>query len=177
MVGAKQAYEKVAMAEMAVLYRVAKRLSRDASDAEDLVGQALLAGAKAWENFDGRYARSWLIKILTNEYLAMKRKRSVRPETVTLADTFDPPTDGLAQEVENRALTGELLKELDALPEEYRLAVALCDVEEMAYQEAADALGVPVGTVRSRLFRGRRILRDRLAGFIDGEACQVGGTA
>jgi RNA polymerase sigma-70 factor (ECF subfamily) len=79
----------------------------------------------------------------------------------------EPSDDGFWEQVSWNAVGENILRELDKIPEEYRLAVALCDVEEMSYEEAAQALEVPVGTVRSRLFRGRRLLRAKLVHIMD----------
>ena len=157
----KPSFDAAARGELPVLYRVARRLAGSDADAEDLVGSALLQAARAWEGFDGRYVRSWLVQILRNEHLMLVRKRGRKPE-VAFEEGHEPSDAGFWEAVAWGAVGDDILRELDRLPEEYRLAVALCDVEEMAYDEAALALGVPVGTVRSRLFRGRRLLRARL---------------
>ncbi|WP_158409171.1 RNA polymerase sigma factor [Fimbriimonas ginsengisoli] len=157
----KLSFGEVVSTEIPVLYRVARRLVLNEADAEDLVGQTLLLGAKGWASFDGRYARSWLIRILRNEHLGRIRHRAIRPESA-LAEVAEPSDDGFWKEVSWRAVGEDILRELDRLPEEYRIAVALCDIEELSYEEAADAIDVPVGTIRSRLFRGRRLLRSRL---------------
>lgn len=159
---ARESFEAVALSEIGLLYRVARRLALNSSDAEDLVGQTLCAAAKAWGTFDGRYARSWLLTILKNEHLKGIRRSGSRPRTVALSEGFEYGDDGFEKESDDRTLADQILAELDELPEEFRIAVALCDVEQMSYAEAADSLGIPVGTVRSRLFRGRRALRERL---------------
>ena len=89
----KPAFESVVMAELPVLYRVAKRLVRSEADAEDLVGQSLLLAAKAWGQFDGRHVRSWLIRILKNEHLGRLRSRASRPETA-IEDIVEPSEAG-----------------------------------------------------------------------------------
>ena len=155
-------FEKAALGELGLLYRVARRYAMNASDAEDLVSQTLLAAAKAWQNFDGMHLRSWLITILKNEHLKTIRYRSSRPKTVGIDDSFDVHGESPAEEIDQRAFVEDILRELDTLPEEFRMAVALCDVEQMSYEDAAKALAVPVGTIRSRLFRGRRALREKL---------------
>jgi RNA polymerase sigma-70 factor, ECF subfamily len=159
---ALDSFERTALAELGLLYRVARRLVLDSVDAEDLVGQTLCAAARAWSSFDGRHPRSWLLTILKNEHLKGIRRAGSRPRTVPMEDNFEHGDLGFGDEVENRALADRILTELDALPEEFRMAVALCDVEQMSYEEAAKVMRVPVGTVRSRLFRGRRALRERL---------------
>jgi RNA polymerase sigma-70 factor (ECF subfamily) len=168
-------FEKVALVEMPVLYRVAKRLTLDLNEAEDLVGQTLVKAVGAWSSFDGRFARSWLIRILKNEHLGNLRKSASRPTTVPLDDTQLSEED-CWEEVSWKAVGEEIWKELDALPEAFRLTIALCDVEELTYEEAAEAMDVPVGTVRSRLFRARRMLRSKLARLSpEGGTCNVGG--
>lgn len=148
-----------------MLYRIARRLTVDPVEAEDLVGQALLNAASAWKGFDGAYPRSWLIRILTNCHYRVLRDRGSRPVTLDV----DP--DELAHEpwaAIDWALCGpNLLAEVDRLPTEYRLAVVLCDVEGLSYEEAAAAMETAVGTAKSRLFRGRRLLRTRLAGMME----------
>jgi RNA polymerase sigma-70 factor (ECF subfamily) len=147
--------------EIEVLYRVATRMTLNPTVAEDLVGQTMLLASSNWNSFDGRFPRSWLIQIMRNEWRNVMRKPGARRET-PLEDAFEPSDEGFWEEIEVKLDAKTILESLDKLPEEYRLAVTLCDVEEMAYEEAAEALGVPVGTIRSRLFRGRKLLRSRL---------------
>ena len=156
----------MARAELATLYRVAVRLCGNSEDAEDLASQTILNAHRAWESFDGAYPRSWLIKILKNEFLAMRRKRG-GAGNVSIGQIPEPSDEGFWEEVSWNAVGDNILRELDKLPEEYRLAVSLCDVEEMSYEEAAVALEIPIGTVRSRLFRGRRLLRAKLAHIVE----------
>lgn len=163
---AKEPFDRVARREIPVLYRVAARLTRNPDDAEDLVSQSLLSAHRAWKEFDGTYPRSWLIRILKNEFFNLRRKIG-GSTNVSLESIDEPSDDGFWKEVSWRAVGEDILRELDALPEEYRLAVALCDIEEMSYADAAIALETPIGTVRSRLFRGRRLLRSRLVHCID----------
>ncbi len=164
----KAAFETVAEKELPVLYRVARRLTLDPSRAEDLVSQTLLDAARAWDAFDGRYPRSWLIKILQNNFRRDLRRASSQVETVSLETPIEASCE-IWSELNWRAIGSRLMEELDKLPEEYRLAVTLCDVEELSYDEAAAAMNIPKGTVRSRLFRGRRLLRNRLASYVGEE--------
>lgn len=162
----KAPFAEVAQAELPVLYRVARRLTLDASRAEDLVGQTLLNAAQAWDSFDGQHARSWLITILRNNFRRELRRASSRVETVAIEDSPEPACE-IWHDLNWRAIGSRLVEELDKLPEEYRMTVTLCDMEELTYKEAALAIGIPTGTVRSRLFRGRRMLRCRLATFME----------
>lgn len=160
--GARQTFEDVALRELPVLYRMAQRFLGSGPDAEDLVSQTLLLAAKGWASFDGRFPRSWLIKIMKNEFLRLRRSSHSAP--VGFGDAPEPCDEGREwRDLDTQLLSETIISELDGLPEEYRLAVSLCDVEEMSYDEAARALEVPIGTIRSRLFRGRRLLRDKLA--------------
>jgi RNA polymerase sigma-70 factor (ECF subfamily) len=166
MMSFKPEFEKVALTELPVLYRTAKRLTRNDADAEDLVAQTLMQGAKAWEKFDGRYARSWLIRILQNEFRTKLRKLSARPEE-QLDDDYQGADEGFWEEIDWKLVGEEILTELDQLPEHFRMAVALCDVEQLSHEEAAIAMEVAPATVRSRLFRGRKLLRARLVQLAD----------
>jgi len=157
-------FESQVRAELPTLFRVAKRLARSSEEAEDLVGQTLLSAFKASRTFDGQYFRSWLIRILRNEFNSLLRKEGSRP---TLAfeepeGVVEPFWDEVAWKVDAEAI----LREMDRLSEEHRLIIQLCDVEELSYEEAAAALEIPLGTVRSRLFRARAKLRESLAGQI-----------
>ena len=158
----KPDFEKAALSELPLLYRVARRYAMNAAEAEDLVGQTLLSAARAWDNFDGRHTRSWLITILKNEHLKTIRQKSSRPKTIGFEESGEVSEGDLGSEIDQRAFVEDILRELDSLPEDFRMAVALCDVEQMSYEDAAEALGIPIGTVRSRLFRGRRALREKL---------------
>jgi len=156
----KPDFENAVRGELPVLYRVARRLTRNEDEAADLVQQAIVKAFGAWKRFDGNHLRSWLIKIMRNEHL-MRLRADRRGEQVEL--TEDIAVDhGLWDELSWRDQAHRLLVELDELPEEFRLTVVLCDIEQLSYEEAAAAMDVPVGTVRSRLSRGRAQLRARL---------------
>jgi RNA polymerase sigma-70 factor (ECF subfamily) len=130
-------------------------------DAEDLVQETFLRAYRAIDRFDGSNARAWLHTILSRARIDQYRRRRRRPETVELLDdgpAVDPPQDALASGRE------ELERALDALPEAFREAVVLRDLQELRYTEIAEALGIPVGTVMSRIHRGRAILRKALEG-------------
>jgi len=155
-------FEKAVQPELAVLYRVARRMGCSQDQSEDLVQTTLLKAYQAWEKFDGRHLRSWLIRILRNEHLMVLR--SGRHE-VSLDEPDAPEVQqapfwcALSDKIE----ADEIIAALTELPDIYRMAVQLCDVEQMSYEEAAQALECPIGTVRSRLFRARALLRTRLA--------------
>lgn len=154
-------FEACLRVELPVLFRVAKRLAKSADTAEDLVGQTLYAAVKFKDSFDGRHLRSWLIKILRNEFNTLMRRESSRPTLVL--EEHEAESESFWEEVHWRVDAETLLRELDNLTEEHRMIIQLCDVEELSYEDAAEALDIPIGTVRSRLFRARARLRDRCA--------------
>ncbi len=157
----QNSFEKSVKGELAVMYRVAMRMGVSCEQAEDLVQITLVKAYQAWERFDGRHLRSWLIRILRNERLMAMR--SERPET-----SLDEPGASEVQqapfwdELSWKMEADRLLEELKNLPDIYQMTIQLCDVEQMTYEEAAEVMEVPIGTVRSRLFRGRAMLRCRL---------------
>lgn len=157
------ALERLVLAELPVLYRVARRFA-GSRDPEDLVGRALVKAACAWPSFDGGHGRAWLLRILRNEYLMALRVAKARPteSSEEMCDVSDPAT---IDATVFRRMTDEMLfAELDALPEDERTAIVLCDIEGLKYAEAAVVMETAVGTVASRLHRGRARLRDRLKG-------------
>jgi RNA polymerase sigma-70 factor (ECF subfamily) len=156
------------------LLAVGTRLTRNASEAEDLVQDALLKALRAREQFaSGTNMRAWLLRILTNTFINRYRRGGLEKTLVEGPDA-DPLADGWVgastmeamRDPESQALRSLLEKEitraLDELPEEFRLAVVLSDVEELSYKEIAEIMGCPIGTVMSRLHRGRRLLKRRL---------------
>jgi len=167
----KPDFEAAVRPEVPLLYRVARRMA-GADEAEDLVQQTLLKAFRAWDRFDGNYLRSWLMRILRNETAYAKRREAAGVQYTELNEDAGGE-NGLWDAVAWRDQASRILHELDRLPEEYRLAVTLCDVEEMSYEEAAAAMEVPIGTVRSRVSRGRALIRSRLTGGVtarDGSA-------
>ena len=172
--GGKDRFEKLVKPELKVLYRVARRMGAGADEAEDLVQTTLVKAYQAFDRFDGRYLRSWLIRILRNEKLMNVRSQPVE-SSLQEPDAPEPADEGFWEEVSWRLEAGRILEELEALPEPFRMTIQLCDVEQMSYEEAAQALDVPIGTVRSRLFRARALLRHRLtplAGSLEGAYSQ-----
>jgi RNA polymerase sigma-70 factor (ECF subfamily) len=171
---ARAAFEAEALACVDSLYRTAMRLTRSPADAEDLVQDTYLKAFRAADSFEpGTNLRAWLFTILHNT--ARNRARDRARDTVTAdSETVDQAADGLTtgvmggQTITPEALllrdtlTPDLQAAVDALPEAFREAVWLRDVEEFSYAEIADMLQVPAGTVMSRISRGRRMLFDRL---------------
>jgi RNA polymerase sigma-70 factor (ECF subfamily) len=157
-------WEEVARNHGRFLYNVAYRLTGNDDDARDLVQESLLRVRRGLETYQPGSLEGWLARIVTNVFLDEVRRKRRRPETA-LPD--DPervlPTEAGADEVASRSgLSDEIQAALAALPEEFRVPVVLRDVADQTYEDIAGSLGVPVGTVRSRLHRGRRLLRTAL---------------
>ena len=158
-------WEEVAQEYGTFIYTVAYRLTGQPDDAHDLVQEVLLRVRRGLRTYEPGSIRGWLSRITTNAFLDDVRRKQRRP-TDALPD--DPerilPTSAAADdELAARGLPDEIQSAITDLPEEYRAAVVLSDVVGMSYQEVADALDVPVGTVRSRIHRGRSRLREVLA--------------
>jgi RNA polymerase sigma-70 factor (ECF subfamily) len=155
-------WEEVARDHGRFMYSVAYRLAGNDEDAQDLVQEALLRVHRGLERYQPGSLEGWLARIVTNVVLDEVRRRRRRPADA-LPD--DPervlPASPAADEVSS-GLSDEIQAALAALPEEFRVPVVLCDVADQSYEQIAAALGVPVGTVRSRLHRGRRLLRTML---------------
>ncbi|MEW6471945.1 MAG: sigma-70 family RNA polymerase sigma factor [Actinomycetota bacterium] len=162
MTGEVPTWEAVARTHGRFLYNVAYRLTGNDDDAYDLVQEALLRVRKGLETYQPGSMEAWLSRIVTNVFLDEVRRKRRRPVEV-LPD--DPerllPSAPSADEATER-LSDDVQAALRRLPEEFRTAVVLCDVVGLSYEEIADAISVPVGTVRSRIHRGRRLLRGAL---------------
>jgi len=158
-------FERSVKPELPVLYRVARRMGCSADEAEDVVQTTLVKAYQAWERFDGRHLRSWLIRILRNERLMNLRYEH---DDVSLDDSsaYEAPDEPFWDELSWKMQADRVIEELQHLPEIYRVTLHLCDVEQMTYEQAAESMDVPVGTVRSRLFRARAMLRSRLEPYV-----------
>ena len=156
-------WEEIARDHGRFLYNVAYRLAGSDADAQDLVQESLIRIRRGLETFTPGSLEAWLARIVTNVFLDDVRRKRRRP-TVALPEQPDvvlPPT--AAADEASEALSDEVQHALAALPEEFRTAVVLSDVVGLSYDEIAGAQGIPVGTVRSRIHRGRRLLRAALS--------------
>jgi RNA polymerase sigma-70 factor (ECF subfamily) len=162
MTGELPTWEEVARTHGRFLYNVAYRLSGNDDDAYDLVQEALLRVRKGLETYQPGSMEGWLSRIVTNVFLDEVRRKRRRPVEVLPEDPerLLPSTPGADEPTDN--LSDDVQVALRRLPEEFRTAVVLCDVVGLSYEEIADAISVPVGTVRSRIHRGRRLLRAAL---------------
>jgi RNA polymerase sigma-70 factor (ECF subfamily) len=156
-------WEEVARDHGRFLYNVAYRLAGNDSDAQDLVQEALVRVRRGLETYKPGSLEGWLARIVTNVFLDEVRRKRRRP-VVALPENPDlvvPPS--VAADEASEALSDEVQHALQALPDEFRTAVVLCDVVGLSYDEISEAQGIPVGTVRSRIHRGRRLLRTALS--------------
>jgi RNA polymerase sigma-70 factor (ECF subfamily) len=177
----RMAYEKEALAMLDSTYRLALWLTPREADARDLVQETYLRALEARDTFrPGASMRAWLARILRNRFIDRFRRtgREVPwPDGVEEPKALDAASDGqvgLFGDAElGRLLSlvrGDIVRALQTLPEDHRTVVLLCDVEQWGWEEAASVLEVPVGTVKSRLFRARRALRQLLSEYAPKEA-------
>jgi RNA polymerase sigma-70 factor, ECF subfamily len=176
-------FEKQAVPHMGILYNYALRMTGNADDAEDLLQDTFMKAYRFWDKFEqGTNMRAWLFRIMKNTYINLYRKEVKEPDKVDYediqnyyntirADSTDP--NDLQQKLFGQLLDDEISKALESLPEDFRTVVILCDIEGLTYEEIAEFVQCPVGTVRSRLHRGRKLLHTALfeyarqRGFID----------
>lgn len=157
-------FETEAMRHLDDLFRTAKRLTRSETDAEDLVQETFM---QAWKSFDhyevGTNCRAWLYKILFNKYDHYRRKKYTQAKYIQEADDLTFLSAVMPQSLPENLTDREVIAALNKLPEHYRAVVLLADVQEFDYKEVAQILEIPIGTVMSRLNRGRAQLKKTLA--------------
>lgn len=165
-----QEFESEALPHLDALYGLALRLTGgDESAAQDLVQETMLRAYRAWDSFElGSNCRSWLMTILRNTFINDYRKRKTRPASVNYDEVAERPVFMDANDADpegrffTRIIDREVISAIERLPVDFRIPLVLADVEGLGYQEIADLLEVPVGTVKSRLFRARRRLQREL---------------
>lgn len=163
-----------------MLYAVALRLTRNTADAQDLTQNTVVKALRFHDKFQkGTYIKAWLLTILRNTFINEYRRKARRPTFVELtgaepaAETapdpevnYEPSTDSPSELME--LLDDEVKNAVESLPDDFRQAVIMADLEDMSYKEIADAMACPLGTVMSRLYRGRKLLRERLYSYAKG---------
>lgn len=162
------AFAEHVLPQVDTLYRVALSLTRNHADAEDLVQDTLLRAYRSIDRFDGRYPRAWLLTILRNANINRHRRRRPEPlrnphEALARLEATASAGGNVEEKVVGSTFDAAVESSLWELSVKLRQVVELVDIDELTYEEAAEALGVPVGTVMSRLHRGRRRMRARLA--------------
>ncbi len=172
----RKRFEDEALPHLDALYSMALRLSRNSDDAGDLLQETVLRAYRFFHQFEaGTNCRAWMLTILFNNFRNGYRKAS-REQPAASSEDFerkleteslrvDPAASNPEAMLSVQGMEGEVETALAALPAEFREAILLVDVEELSYQEVSGVLEIPIGTVKSRVSRGRAILRDSLSAF------------
>ena len=172
----RKRFEDEALPHLDALYTMAIRLARNPDDANDLLQETVLRAYRFFHQFEtGTNCRAWMLTILFNNFRNGYRKYS-REQPASSAEEFDRKVEGESLRTDpagsnpeallsGQGMEGEVEAALGSLPAEFREAILLVDVEELSYQEVSGVLDVPIGTVKSRVSRGRAILRDALTNF------------
>lgn len=169
-------FQREALEHTEAVYRMALRLTKNKADAEDLVQETFLKAYRFWDSFEkGSNCRAWLFKILTNLFITSYHKKTKEKQQFTYDDVESHylynqieetgNSDQLAdpeQMLFNQLLDDDVKKAIDELPDDFRIVVVLSFIEGFSYQEIADIVGIQLGTVKSRLHRGRKILQKNL---------------
>lgn len=177
----KQEFEELALSHLDPLYSAALRLTKNERDAEDLVQDTCMRAYRFFDKFErGTNIKAWLFKILTNTFINRYRRKVKERSVVEGAEreavherfVSRDATDFAANPEQyffDRLLSDDVLRAIDALPIDFRLVVILADLQEFSYKEIAEILECPVGTVMSRLFRGRKLLQKTLREYALGQ--------
>ena len=171
----QQEFKKEALPHADFLYNYALRMTYNRDDAQDLVQETYLKAFRFWESYEkGPNIRAWLFRIMKNAYINRYRKEKKEPETVeyqevenfynVIRSSTSENTD-LQEAVFSNLMEDDVANAIAALPEDFRTVIILCDIEELTYEEVAAFVDCPIGTVRSRLHRGRKLLRAQLLDF------------
>ncbi|HLR26644.1 MAG TPA: sigma-70 family RNA polymerase sigma factor [Fodinibius sp.] len=165
-------FEDEIIPHLDAMYNFALRLTSDPNDAEDLVQDTIVKAFRFFSSYEkGTNAKAWLFRILKNSYINSYRKNSKKPSQVdydevsTFYETIRAErtdTSDLEDKMFRDLIDDDISSALDELPEDFRTVVLLCDVEGFTYEEIANMLDVPIGTIRSRLHRGRNLLKSQL---------------
>ncbi len=165
-------FEREALPHMDALYNFALRMTGDPDDADDLLQETYLKAYRFFDKFErGTNCKAWLFRIMKNSFINIYRRVSKEPDKVDYddveefyhsirAESTDP--NDLEERLFSNLLDDDVTRALEELPEDFRTVVILCDIEGFTYEEIADFVECPIGTVRSRLHRGRKMLRAKL---------------
>ena len=169
----RQLFEREALPHMEALLRTALRMTKDQNDAEDLVQEAIIKAYRNWDKFEsGTNCRAWLFRIMTNVFINDYRSKAKSPISVDVDDIDDNYLYGQLsnkgqennpeRELFNKIFDDDVKKAIDELPNDFRMVVVLSFVEDFSYQEIANIMDLQLGTVKSRLYRGRKLLQKHL---------------
>ena len=163
------------MPHMDILYNYALRMTGSADDAKDLVQETFLKAFRFWDKYEkGTNIRAWLFRIMKNSYINRYRKETKEPDTVDYAEiqnfyntirSESSDQNDLQEKIFDGLLEDDVARAIESLPEDFRTVVILSDIEGLSYEEIAEFVDCPVGTVRSRLNRGSKMLRVNLFGY------------
>ena len=169
----RKQFETEAMPHMDALFRTALRMTKNQSDAEDLVQETMVKSYRFWDKFEpGSNCRAWLFKIMTNIFINEYRSKSRTPVSVNMDDIDDnflygqlaamTPEKNPEEQLFAKIFDDDVKKAIEELPDDFRLVVVLSFLEDFSYQEIADIVDLQLGTVKSRLHRGRKLLQKKL---------------
>lgn len=171
--GRRTAFEAEALPHMDALHRTALRMTKNSNDAEDLVQEAFVKAYRFWDRFEsGSNCRAWLFKIMTNIFINDYRSKSRTPTPVNVDDIDDSYLYNHLTDTQNesnpeqqflsKVLDDDVKRAIEELPDDFRVVTILSFLEGFSYQEIADIVGLQLGTVKSRLHRGRKLLQKQL---------------
>ncbi len=173
----RSTFERLVREHERDIFNAALRMTGDHADAEDVAQEAVMKAFAAFDQFElGTNFRAWILRIVTNTYINEFRRRKRTPDMTTWEDLPRGELGKVSrEEVEDDpelalleyALDAEVEEALSEIPDVFREAVLLCDMQGMAYHEIAEALDIPIGTVRSRIARGRRLLQEKLREYAE----------
>ena len=178
-----EGFEEIALAHMDSIYKFALRMSRNESDAEDLVQETYLKAYRFFDKFEaGTNCKAWLLTILRNTFINGIRYNRRHRQMINLSEIEERGIEPMADADPEDEIFGNLLDDdvsaaMNTLPDGYRTAVLLADMKGMSYQEVADKMDCPLGTVMSRLHRGRRLLREKLRDYVTQHGYIAGAAA
>jgi RNA polymerase sigma-70 factor, ECF subfamily len=165
-------FEREALPHTELLYNYALRMTNNPADADDLLQETFLKAFRFWDKYEsGTNIRAWLFRIMKNSYINRYRKETKEPSTVDYGEVEnfyssikDASTESndLQETLYGNLLDDDVASAVAELPDDFRTVVILCDIEGLSYEEISEFVDIPLGTVRSRLHRGRKLLRGRL---------------